>query len=55
MDFDKDGRLLGISFLAVSRGIDLRGVPEAQRIAAGLAQLRGVLGDVQVVATEQAS
>ena len=44
--FDKDDRLLGVVFLAASRGIDLRGVPEAERIAAGLAQLRGVLGEV---------
>ena len=49
MDFDKDDRLLGINFLAVSsQGIDLRGVPEAERIAAGLEQLRSRLGLVLV-------
>lgn len=48
MEFDKDDRLLGINFLVASRGIDLRGVPEAERIAAGLEQLRSTLGLVLV-------
>ena len=47
--YDKDDRLLGVDFLGVNtRGIDLRGVPEAERIAAGLEELRRTLGLVLV-------
>jgi hypothetical protein len=47
--FDKHGRLLSITFLfALKRGVDLRGVPEAERIAAGLEALKKTLGLVLV-------
>ena len=49
LEFDKDDRLLAVNFLAVSkRGIDLRGIPEAERIAAGLETLKKTLGLVLV-------
>ena len=53
--FDKDDRLLGVVFLAASRGLDLRGVPESERIAAGLEQLRDVLGGVITEGQAQAA
>ena len=47
--YDKDNRLLGVDILAArQKGIDLRGVPEAERIAAGLEGLKSTLGLVLV-------
>lgn len=47
--YDVHDRLLGVDFFAVTkRGIDLRGVPEAERIAAGLDEMRKTLGLVLV-------
>ena len=34
VDFGADGRPIGVEFLAVSRGVDLDGVPESEAIAA---------------------
>ena len=49
LTFDKDDRLLSITFLlALKRGIDLRGVPDAERIAEGLETLKKTLGLVLV-------
>lgn len=49
LEYDKDGRLLAAVFLGPSaQGIDLHGMPEADRIAAGLEQLRSPLGLVPV-------
>jgi uncharacterized protein YuzE len=36
VDYDADGRPIGIEFLAASRGVDLRDVPEAAIVAAAL-------------------
>ncbi len=36
VDYGEDGRPIGVEFLAVSRGIDLHGVPEAAAVAAAL-------------------
>ena len=53
--FDKDGRLLGVTVLAASQGIDLRGVPGASRIAAALALLAERLSNVTMETEEPAA
>ena len=55
LHYDKDGRFIGAVFLIASRGIDLRGVPEAHRIAEALARLGGLLGNVIVDEEQQAA
>ena len=44
VDYDEDERVVGVEFLGVSRGIDLRGEPEAERVAEALATLPRVAG-----------
>ncbi len=36
IDYDGEGNVVAVEFLFVSKGIDLDGVPEADRIAAAL-------------------
>jgi uncharacterized protein YuzE len=33
VDYDADGNVVGVELLGVSQGIDLEGLPEAERIA----------------------
>lgn len=47
--YDREHRLLGVDILAArQKGIDLRGVPEADRIQAGIENLKGALGLVLI-------
>jgi uncharacterized protein YuzE len=39
VDYDEQGQIIGIELLGVSRGIDLAGVPEAQRVAEAIRSL----------------
>lgn len=36
IDYDEDGSPVGVEFLFVSRGLDLTGIPHADRIAAAI-------------------
>ena len=39
VDYDREGRVLGVEFLAVSEGIDLDGVPQAEAVYRALLSL----------------
>lgn len=39
LDYDKDGRLIGIELLGVSNGIDVEGLPERTLLAKALTDL----------------
>ena len=39
VDFDSQGRVIGVEFLNASHGIDLSGIPEAERVAAAIRSL----------------
>jgi uncharacterized protein YuzE len=42
VDYDDDGHPIGVEFLAVTRGVDLADVPEADAISALLARLPSI-------------
>ena len=39
VDYAEDGELIGVELLRVSKGIDLTGVPEAERVAEAIRSL----------------
>lgn len=42
VDYDEDGNVVGLEFLFVSEGIDLTGVPEAERVRELLSAVRNL-------------
>ena len=40
VDFDDAGRAIGVEFLEASHGIDLTGIPEAERVAEAIRSLK---------------
>jgi uncharacterized protein YuzE len=39
VDFDEQGRVVGIEFLEASRGLDFDGIPDAERVAEAIRSL----------------
>ena len=41
VDYDNDGNVLGVEFLAAGRGVDLEGVPQAEEVREALHSVAG--------------